>query len=97
MTPVLTDTTVDAKLSYGEISGSTGCNQYVGRYTISPDQRLRLGPDLISTRRACPPAIARQEQRYLTLLSLVTAWQRQGEGLLLMDSRSPTPPAICGG
>lgn len=52
-----------------------GCNRYFGRYTIREDHRLTLTSEIGSTKMACPRAVARQEQRYLALLSLVSAWQ----------------------
>ncbi len=86
MTPVLPETTVDARFSQGEIGGSAGCNRYFGRYTTGQDRRLTLASEIGSTQMACPPAVAGQEQRYLALLPLVAAWQRQDESLLLLDN-----------
>jgi heat shock protein HslJ len=86
MTPVLPETTVDARFSQGEIGGSAGCNRYFGRYTAGQDGRLTLASEIGATQMACPPAVARQEQRYLALLPLAAAWQRQDESLLLLDN-----------
>ena len=85
LTQVLGATTIDARFSQGEIGGSAGCNRYFGHYTGGEDNRLTVGPDLGSTQMACPPAVARQEQRYFALLSLVYAWRREDDSLLLLD------------
>jgi heat shock protein HslJ len=85
LTQVLPETTVDARFTTGQVSGNAGCNRYFGPYTTGDDNRLMLGPEIGSTMMACPPAISRQEQRYLALLSLVTRWQRRDGALLLFD------------
>jgi heat shock protein HslJ len=85
MTPVLPKTTVDARFSDGQISGSAGCNRYFGSYSTAQDNHLTLASEIGSTRMACPPAISLQEQRYFALLPLVNTWQRHDESLLLLD------------
>ena len=90
MAQVLPETTVDARFSHVRIEGSAGCNRFFGAYSSGPDNRLTLAPGIGSTRMACAPAISRQEQRYLALLPRVTAWQRHGDSLrLLDDTRQP--------
>jgi heat shock protein HslJ len=90
MTQVLPKTTVDAQFSNGQIGGSAGCNRYFGPYTTGENNRLTFASEIGSTQMACPPAIARQEQRYFALLSLVTAWQRDDDSLLLFgNDRQP--------
>jgi heat shock protein HslJ len=82
---VLPETTVDARFATGQVSGSAGCNRYFGAYTTGVDNRLTLAAEIGSTMMACPPAISRQEQRYLALLSQVASWQRRDGTLLLLD------------
>lgn len=52
----------------GQVSGSTGCNQYGGGYQIEGDEIILK--DLYSTEMACmePEGIMEQEQAYLELL-----------------------------
>ena len=85
LTRVLPDTTVDARFTNGQVGGSAGCIRYFGPYATGQDNRLTLAAEIGSTMMACPPAISRQEQRYLALLSLVTSWQRRDGSLLLFD------------
>jgi heat shock protein HslJ len=51
----------------GRILGFTGCNRYFGNVTIAGDTFSLLG--IGSTRRACPPALMGQEQRFLNALN----------------------------
>jgi len=85
MALVLPETTVDARFSHVRIEGSAGCNRFFGAYNSGPDNRLTLAPGIGSTQMACPPAISRQEQRYLALLPLVTTWARYNDSLRLLD------------
>lgn len=85
LTQVLPETTVDARFTTGQVSGSAGCNRYFGAYTTGVDNRLTLAAEIGSTMMACPPAISRQEQRYLALLSQVASWQHRDGSLLLLD------------
>ena len=50
----------------GSVSGSGGCNRYVGQATLQGEQ-LIFAP-LATTRMACPGAQMEQETRYLKLL-----------------------------
>jgi heat shock protein HslJ len=85
LTQVLPDTTAYVRFTNGQIGGSAGCNRYFGPYTTGQDNHLTLTSEIGSTLMACPPAVSRQEQRYLALLSLVTSWQRRDGSLLLFD------------
>jgi heat shock protein HslJ len=66
----------------GNISGNASCNRFGGACTIEGNT-IKVGP-LRSTRRACEPEIMQQEQRFLALLSTVTAWEMGAEGELVM-------------
>jgi len=86
MMPVLPETTVDARFSSNQIGGSAGCNRYFGSYTTGKDNRLTFASEIGATKKACLPLIARQEQRYFALLSLVATWRRDDDSLLLFDN-----------
>ncbi len=51
----------------GTISGSTGCNNFTGSFTLDGDQ-LTLGP-LATTRKACVPELGDQEAAILAVLN----------------------------
>ncbi len=87
MTPVLPDTSADSLFTQGQLTGSTGCNRYFGRYTTGEDNQLTLASEVGATQMACPGPVMQQEQRYLALLSRATVWQRQDASLLLLDEQ----------
>ncbi len=57
----------------GHLSGSTGCNRYMGSYTASASD-FSTSP-LGNTRMMCPPPIGDQERRFLDALQTATAWE----------------------
>ena len=66
--------------------GSTGCNQFTGRYELSGDS-LRFGP-LASTRRAClDSAMNQQESAFLRALEEARTWQITSDTLVLISKR----------
>lgn len=67
----------------GRVSGSGGCNTFMGRYTID-DQALFVGT-LASTRRACAtPAVQTQEQRFLQDLQAAVRVEVSGAQLTVV-------------
>ncbi|GHF43140.1 heat shock protein HslJ [Deinococcus metalli] len=67
----------------GRISGTGGCNTFMGRYDID-DQTLSVGA-LASTRRACPtPELQAQEQRFLRELQNAARVEVSGAQLTLI-------------
>ncbi|GGW79359.1 hypothetical protein GCM10007391_10140 [Alteromonas halophila] len=73
----------------GSVSGSTGCNRYTGELDAS-DGRFRTGK-LVTTRRACAPAIAKQEAQFLEALEASVSYgMKAGTGLILKDDRQQT-------
>lgn len=70
--PVIGRRQLSLTLNEGRAYGSTGCNHWYAAYTR--DGRQIRFSELGSTRKACPPALAEQEQRYLSLLQRVERW-----------------------
>lgn len=67
------------------LTGSAGCNRYVGAYDISWPG-LEVGP-LATTRMFCGvPGVMEQEQRYLAALQGVALAAIEGDQLLLSDA-----------
>lgn len=56
----------------GRVAGSTGCNQYTGTFERD-DTAIRFGP-LAGTRKMCPEALMRQEQRFFEAMDQVASW-----------------------
>jgi heat shock protein HslJ len=67
----------------GTVSGSTGCNQFTGPYSLDGDS-LEIG-DLATTLMACEPPRDATERAYVDALGLVSTWEVDGEELVLSD------------
>ena len=71
------------EFSGNRASGNSGCNTFDGSYTLSGVDGITLGP-FRSTLKACAdPAVAAQEQQYLTALGLATTYLVTGDELIL--------------
>ncbi|QZZ22189.1 META domain-containing protein [Leptothermofonsia sichuanensis E412] len=73
-TPALT-----ADFSKGRITGSGGCNRFMGDYQTSADQ-LTIGP-LASTFKACEEPILNQEFKFLKALQGAQRYEVNDDGL----------------
>ena len=71
------------------VHGSDGCNIYGGSYTAA-QARLRLGDDLIGTKKACAPAVMAQADAFIDALRGGHRYERQGESLHLVDAAGRT-------
>jgi heat shock protein HslJ len=60
----------------GRVSTTVGCNRIAGSAKIDGD-KLSFGP-LISTRKACAPALMDAEQKYMTALAAVRSFRIEG-------------------
>lgn len=76
----------------GQVSGTTGVNDFFGPYTLHVGRNgrgeLSIGP-LGSTRKAGPQALMEQEHNYLDLLSRTTAYEGEGGLLELRAGDAP--------
>jgi heat shock protein HslJ len=73
-TPELT-----ADFAGGRITGSGGCNRFMGGYTTKANQ-LSIDP-LASTRKACEQALMTQEFKYLKALQGAQRYEVDNQGL----------------
>jgi len=73
--PALADTAVTLSFTEDQLSGSGGCNNYTGSFSLSDDNPfvMTIGP-VASTQMACPEPILNQETAYLTALQNVSQW-----------------------
>ena len=79
---VLADTQITAIFGDdGSLSGSAGCNNYMGGYTTDGSS-IAIEPPA-STRKACPDAIMQQEAEYLLALPTAATFTIQGDKLEL--------------
>ncbi|WP_259732430.1 META and DUF4377 domain-containing protein [Synechocystis sp. CS-94] len=65
------------------LSGTGGCNNFNGSYT-GDGGSLTIGPALATTRKACAEEVMAQEQKFLQLLSQVTAYNIGNNGQLTL-------------
>ncbi len=75
----------------GGIGGASGCNLMGGRATETGD-RLALG-EIISTMRACAPAIMDQERRYFDALAATERYEIDAHGFLLLHAKGKAAPS----
>jgi heat shock protein HslJ len=68
----------------GQVTGSSGCNQYTATYTATGSS-IKVTPGM-TTLMACAPAVMDQENSYLTLLSTTATYSQSGDTLLFYDS-----------
>jgi heat shock protein HslJ len=73
--------------SDGKLSGSSGCNQYSGTYTVSGNT-IEISSPLATTRKACPQVIMDQETEYLKTLSEVKTFSVTTDKLTLSDVKN---------
>ena len=85
----LGDVVVSAQFEGGTVSGTSGCNNYNGPYTLDGD-KLTIGPNLARTQMACIGPAAAVEQVYLKLLTQVESYSISGETLSLAGSGGKT-------
>jgi heat shock protein HslJ len=98
---LLPGTTISATFTgVGLLSGSDGCNQYSGSFTLSGSQ-IQVSPTLASTMMACEPAVMDQAQAYTRILIGQSSWMVSGDKLTIQDTATgknilvygkPVPP-----
>lgn len=83
--PVVPGSRARLKLEGLRISGYTGCNALGGNYRVERGYLTTGG--VITTRRACSPALMRQEKILLGLLDQRLAVRQSHRGRLLLTGR----------
>jgi heat shock protein HslJ len=73
----------------GGIAGSGSCNRYTGQWSLS-GEALEIGK-LAITRKACPPELMDQEDRFLRKLESARAFDISPQGAVLISSDSQLP------
>ena len=71
------------RLDNGHLSGYSGCNRYVGGYTLDGD-RLTVGP-IATTRMACEPEAMEAETAFLAALGAAARLVVSDGELVLSD------------
>ncbi len=79
--PMLPSEDLTLEFADGKISGSGGCNRFMGSYETT-GQSLSIGP-LASTFKACEESIMSQEMGYLQALQAAQRYEISDQGLTI--------------
>ena len=71
----------------GKVSGSAGCNQYSGKYTVS-GSNITFDPSIATTMMACSQPIMDQESAYLKMLGEAKTYTVKGDELTLTGANN---------
>ena len=83
--PLETGTLISAEFADGNVSGSAGCNRYMGQYTLS-GKKIEFSSPMASTMMACPEPVMNQENAYFQALVAAKSFTVKGDQLILKDS-----------
>jgi len=82
--PVLASESTSMQFEKGRLSGSDGCNLYSTSYVAS-ENRLKIEPKIIGTRRACAPPVMEEAKTFIEILGRTTGYRRDGDRLTLLE------------
>ena len=68
----------------GQASGSSGCNQLTGSYTVDGSSLEVAG--IAMTAMGCPPPADEVERTYMDTLQQTASWRSEGDELVLLDA-----------
>lgn len=80
---VVADSAPTLQFAAGRLSGTSGCNRFMGGYVLGTDGGSLRAEQLASTMMACPEPLMQQEDRYLRLLGQVRRYRVDGGVLTL--------------
>lgn len=83
--PVLASVSTSMNFDKGRLAGSDGCNRYSTTYGAA-DNRLKIGPNIASTRMACPRPIMEEAATFIEMLGRTTGYRVDGDRMTLLDS-----------
>ncbi|MFZ4756819.1 MAG: META domain-containing protein [Burkholderiaceae bacterium] len=100
--PATESATATLRFSGGRVSGSDGCNRFVGLYHAE-GPALRIGRDLAATRRACSDAVSAGAEAYSRTLGRTVKFRQERDALVLLDAHgaalarfAPQPAGLTG-
>jgi heat shock protein HslJ len=83
--PILASESTSMNFEKGRLSGSDGCNRYSTGYSAA-EGRLKIGPNIASTRMACPAPIMEEATTFIGMLARTAGFRLDGERMTLLDS-----------
>jgi heat shock protein HslJ len=88
--PLVAGTGISAQFTPdSKVSGSAGCNQYLGKYTVSGSSITFESP-IAATMMACPQPVMDQESAYLKMLGEAKTYTVKGDQLTLTGANNTT-------
>jgi heat shock protein HslJ len=88
--PLIFGTGISAQFtSDAKVSGSAGCNSYLGKYSVS-DSTIAFGASIATTMKACPQPVMDQESAYLKMLDAARIYSVKGDQLSLANADNTT-------
>jgi heat shock protein HslJ len=79
----------------GTVKGFGGCNNFSGKYTLD-GEAITFGP-MISTKKACGPAMGEQEYTFLTFLAQINRLKIADDNLELYSDQQIVPMVLTTG
>ena len=95
VTQPLTSTQVTAMFKAGRITGSAGCNNYSAAFRTT-STTLQINSAVALTRKACEPAISKQEAAYLNALGRSATYKITGAKLELRNAAGAVVASFTG-
>jgi heat shock protein HslJ len=89
VTTLPSNVTANAVFAKGTVGGNSGCNTYSGPYTTSGSS-LTIGPNLVSTQKACDEPVMAFEKVYLAALTATAKYKISGSTMTLEDKAGAT-------
>ena len=83
--PVGIGTPITLNLEAEKLSGTDGCNNYAGAYTVYGG-KISVDKNLISTMMACTDSVMQRAGAYITALTQAAAFKIDGQQLILSDA-----------
>ena len=82
---VLASESTSMRFEKGRLAGSDGCNRYSTTYSAG-EGRLKIGPNIASTRMACPRPIMEEAATFLEILGRTTGYRVDSDRMTLLDA-----------
>ena len=82
---VLASESTSMRFEKGRLAGSDGCNRYSTTYSAG-ESRLKIGPNIASTRMACPRPIMEEAATFLEILGRTTGYRVDSDRMTLLDA-----------
>jgi len=82
---LVADSTVTSRFEGGRVQGTDGCNRYTTSYTAT-GSTLQVSSKAASTQMACPPALMKQAEAFMSALTTARAYRIAAGHLQLLTA-----------